>query len=217
MDASHVRKVLCWLLLIAFPVSLMAADVTPAMLYAKGAAWINGASVPDSSAVFPGDLVQTTPESTVNINATGSRILVLSDSLVKFEGEAVGLEHGTVRVVTSKGMRTQAGDVKVTPLSSDWTEFDVADTDGTVQIIARKGDLRVDDGKQTSTLAQGQQTTRDESQDPNKKKKRRGGAAVAATGSIMNSTGAILVGAGAITGVAVWVYTRGDDPISPTR
>jgi hypothetical protein len=205
------------MLITGFPASLVAADSMPAMLYTNGAAWINGASVPKSSAVFPGDLVQTKSDSLVNINATGSRILVMSDSLVKYQSDVIGLEHGTVSVVTSKGMKTQAGDVKITPLSSGWTEFDVADVDGTVQIVAKKGDLTIDDGKQSSTLSQGQQTTRDESQDPNKKKKKRAGAAAAATGSVLNSTAAIATGLVVIGGVATWVYTRGDQPISPTR
>jgi len=217
MDATKFRRALCWTLIMGFPVSLLAADSTPAMLYANGMAWINGASVPKSSAVFPGDLVQTKSDSLVNINATGSRILVMADSLVKYQSDVIGLEHGTVSVVTSKGMKTQAGDVKVTPLSAGWTEFDVADVDGTVQIVAKKGDLTIDDGKQTSTLSQGQQTTRDESQNPNKKKKKRGGAAPAGTGSVLNSTAAIATGLVAVGGVATWVYVRGDEPISPKR
>src|SRR5436305_15221743 len=127
MNATRFRNALCWLLITGFPASLVAADSMPAMLYTNGTAWINGASVPKSSALFPGDFVQTKSDSLVNINATGSRILVMSDSLVKYQSDVIGLEHGTVSVVTSKGMKTQAGDVKVIPLSSGWTEFDVAD------------------------------------------------------------------------------------------
>jgi hypothetical protein len=218
MTRTTFRNAFCWLLIIGFPAQLVAADAVPGMLYSKGAAWINGAEVPKSSPVFPGDLVQTKSDSVVDINAAGSRILVLSDSVVKYDGDAIGLEHGTVSVVTSKGLRTQAGDVKISPASDGWTEFDVADIDGTVQIMAKKGDLAIDDGQQTSTLSQGQQTTRDESQDPEKKKKKKkAGAAVAASGSVLNSTAAIVAGGVAIGGVATWVYTRGDDPISPKR
>lgn len=218
MTLNRFQSALCWALIVCFPASLLAADSSPAMLYAKGDAWINGASVPKSSAIFPGDLVQTKGDSIANINAIGSKVLVLSDSLVKYEGGAIGLEHGSVSVATSKSMATQAGVVKVTPLSSNWTEFQVSDVDGTVQVIAKKGDLAIDDGKQTSTLSQGQQTTRDESQDPDRKKKKRSGAAVAATGSVMNSTAAIATGIVAVGGVTTWVLlSRGDDPLSPVR
>lgn len=218
MNANRLRQALCWMLVAGFPASLFAADAMPAMLYAKGEAWINGASVPKSSAVFPGDLIQTQANSLVNINATGSRILVLADSLTKYQGNEVLLEHGIVTVVTSTAMETDAGDVKIRPLSKDWAEFVVTHVDGTVQIVAKKGDLAIDDGQQTSTLSQGQQTTRDDSQDPEKKKKKkRDGAAAAAVGSVLNSTGAIVAGTAVVGGVALWVYTRGDEPISPKR
>jgi hypothetical protein len=70
-----------------------------------------------------------------------------------------------VTVSTSKGMASTGGDVKVTPASNAWTEFNVRDVDGTVRIAARKGDVTISDGKGTVTLAQGQETTRDESSD----------------------------------------------------
>ena len=40
----------------------------------------------------------------------GSNVVVLADSLVKFEGPAVALEHGSLRVATSKGLSTHTGD-----------------------------------------------------------------------------------------------------------
>jgi hypothetical protein len=79
-------------------------------------------------------------------------------------------------VSTSKGMATTAGDVKVEPASSAWTEFNVTDVDLTVRIAARKGDVTISDGKGTVTLAQGQETTRDQSSDnstDNSKRKNR--------------------------------------------
>ena len=95
------------------------------MLYAKGTAWINGGAVPRTSAVFPGDLVQTRSDSMASINASGSNVVVLADSLVKFEGSAVSLEHGGLTVATSKGLSTHAGDITVVPASNGWTEFEV--------------------------------------------------------------------------------------------
>ena len=130
------------------------------MLYAKGTAWINGSAVPRTSAVFPGDLVQTQSDSIASINAAGSSVVVLADSLVKFDGSAVALEHGSLSVATSKGLSTHSGDITVVPASNGWTEFEVKQvSEGTVQIVARKGDVNVSDGSSTSTLSQGQQTT----------------------------------------------------------
>jgi hypothetical protein len=140
---------------------------------------------------------------------------------VQFEGTLLKIEHGGVTVATSKGEGTTAGEVKVTPVSNVWTEFNVTDVDGTVRIAARKGDLTIFDGAETTTLAQGQETTRqetpDETSDKNGKKKKReaGGAVPGANGGILNSPIAIGVGAGAIGAVGIWVLTRPDNPASP--
>jgi hypothetical protein len=165
------------MLLVIFPAALFAVDQPAAMLYAHGTALLNGNSIARSSAIFSGDLVETSSDSAANINASGSIVLVRNDSLVQYQGNAVKLEHGGVTISTSKALATRAGDVTVSPAASVWTEFEVRDVDGTVQIAARKGDLTIsDDSGTTTTLAQGQQTTRDDSQSQNddkKKKKKR--------------------------------------------
>ena len=216
MRVSILRNVFFWTMIAVVPLPLMAGDSGAAMLYAKGTAWLNGSTVPRSSAIFPGDLVQTRPDSVANINAPGSSVTILSDSLVKFEGDAVSVEHGRVTVATSKGMSIRAGDVTVAPASNAWTEFEVTDVNGRVQIVARKGDVSVSDGSQTSTLPQGQQTTRDESQGNNKKKKA-GGAAPAAAGGVLDSPYAIGAGTAAVGGLLTWVLLQGDEPASPSK
>jgi hypothetical protein len=214
MGGSAFRRVVSCLLLLMMPASLFSADTGAAMLYVNGAAWLNGTHIPNSSAIFAGDMVQTRADGAANIHAPGSSITVLGDSLVKFEGASLSVEHGGVSVSTSKGVATTAGDVRVAPASNAWTEFNVIDVDGTVRIAARKGDVTVTDDTGTVTLAQGQETTRDEESD-RKKKKRAAGAAPAAGGGALNSPIAIGVGAGVIAGVTIWVLTRNDDPISP--
>lgn len=215
MSVCRFHKFLCWMILVIVPASLMAADSGAAMMYTKGTAWLNGSTVPRSSAIFPGDMVQTKPDSLANINATGSSVTILSDSLVKFEGNAVSVEHGSVTVATSQGMATRAGEITVSPASSAWTEFQVTDVNGSVQIVAHKGDVSIRQGTDTTTLSQGQQTTRDESE--NKNKKRRGGAAAAGAGGVLDSPYVIWPAAGAVTGMTIWVLLQGDDPASPDR
>jgi hypothetical protein len=219
-----LRGLVSCVLVVLFPGSLFAADSNAAMLYTNGAAWVNGAHVPrSSSAIFSGDLLQTRSDSVANINETGSSITVLSDSLVQFQGASVDIQHGGVTVSTSKGIAATAGDVKVAPASNAWTEFNVTDVDGTVRIAARKGDLTISDGKDVVTLAQGQDTTRDESsgnsdkEGKKKNKKRQVAAVPAAGGGIMNSPVAIGIGAGAIIGVTTWVLVKNENPASPTK
>ena len=170
-------------------------------------------------------MLQTRADSVANINQSGSSITVLSDSLVQYEGSAVELEHGGVTVSTSRKLAAVAGDVTVAPAANSWTEFNVVDTDGTVRIAARKGDVTVNYGKETFTLAQGHETTRDESapdSDSAKKGKKRNkremaGATPAAGGGILSSPIAIGVGAAAVIGVTTWVLIKNDEPASPSK
>jgi hypothetical protein len=130
----------------------------------------------------------------------------------------VELEHGAVRVTTSRGLAARAGDVTVKPASNSWTEFQVTDVDGRMQIAANKGDLTVQDDQGTTTVTQGQQTTRDDTNDTEKKKKKRrrgSGAAPAAGGGIMSSPQVVYGGLAAAGAVGVWVWLRSEQPASP--
>jgi hypothetical protein len=221
-------KILSCMVAVIFPAALFAADQPAAMLYSHGTALLNGNSIARSSAIFSGDLVQTNADSAANINASGSIVLVLNDSLVQYEGSTVKLEHGGVTISTSKLLATRAGDVTVSPAAGVWTEFEVRDVDGRVQIAARKGDLTIGDDTGTSTLPQGQQTTREESQpqndsqsqNDNKKRKKRaaaGPAPAAGGGGILDSPVAIGIGGGAILGATAWILVQSEQPASPSK
>ncbi len=194
------------------PAALMAADSGEAMLRPYGAAWVNGTAVEQPATIFSGDLVQTGAKSALKIRSTGSSVTVLAESLVNFAGGSVQVQHGSVRLATSKSMFASAGMITATPASNAWTEFEFAHVGDTVQIIAVKGDLLIGDGTQTTTLPQGQQSTQKDSSDtpakpdepvpPAKKKKKKaavivlvaagaGAAATAAAVAVaLNSAGA---------------------------
>ena len=89
-----VRDVLCWVMIVFVPASLMAADSGVGMVRPYGTAWLNGAAVEQSSAIFPGDLVQTSSASAMKIRSSGSSVTVLPDSLVKFEAAQFRLSTG---------------------------------------------------------------------------------------------------------------------------
>jgi len=202
MLVSMLRNVIACILIAVTPATLVAADAdTGAMLYGKGkGVWLNGKPLPRSSAVFPGDLIQTQAESVATLDASGSGVIVFPDSLVKFEGNAISLQHGSVNVATSKGMVALAQQVTVTPASNTWTQFDVADTNGTIQIIASKGSLNVNCGKGTTKISEGEQATSDESGNCNKKK-RSGPAPLPVNGGILTDpyiVAGALIGGGLI-------------------
>src|ERR1039457_545763 len=217
MSQSKLRSAVCCWLVFLFPAHMLGGESASAMLYTTGSAWLNGSEVPKAAAVFSGDLLQTRSDSTASIQANGSSVMVMADSLVKFEGPAVEIEHGAVRVTTSRGLAARAGDVTVKPAANTWTEFQVTDVDGRVQIAANKGDVTVQDDKGTTTVTQGEQTTRDDTSDTEKKKrkKRAAGAAVGAGGGVMSSTAAIVGGLGVVGGVGAWVFLQSGAPISP--
>ena len=223
MRRSTYRTV-AYLVVLTFPAGLFAGEMTPAaMLYSHGGTMLNGTSVPRSSALFSGDLIQTGTDSVANINATGSTVMVLNDSLIQYEGDSLKLEHGGVSISTSKSMSANAGDVKVSPAKGVLTEFEIRDVDGRVQIAARKGDLSVTDQNGTSTLPQGQETTRDESsqQSSTKNKRKKAGPVPGAVpgsgGAILDSPWVVGIGGGAIIGVTTWVLIQSDNPVSPTQ
>jgi hypothetical protein len=64
-----------------------------AMLYARGALWVNGSGVPGNIAVLPDDVVQTRPGAVAYINASRSRVLVLVDRELsrRFRNEELSL------------------------------------------------------------------------------------------------------------------------------
>ena len=215
-------EILSCIMAVIFPAALFAAEPNPgAMLYARGETMLNGSSVPRSSALFSGDLVETRADSVANISATGSTVLVLNDSLIQYEGNTVKLEHGGVTVSTSKSLATRVGTVNVSPAAGVLTEFEVRDVDGTVRIAARKGDLSISDDSGTTLLAQGQETTRDEPQsEKDRKKKKRGvvpGAVPSGAGGVLDSPWAIGIGGGAIIGATTWVLVESDNPASPVK
>jgi hypothetical protein len=184
-----LRDVVCWMMIAITPAALVAADAGSgaAVLYGrgKGTVWLNGRPLPGSSAVFPGDLIQTQQESAATLDAPGSGVIVLQDSLVRFERNAVSLQHGGVNVATSHGMVALAKQVTVTPVSNTWTEFEVVETSDTVQVVAGKGDVNVNCGKDSTTLSPGDQATGDDSGSCKKKKRKPAGAPFPTDGGIL--------------------------------
>jgi hypothetical protein len=193
----------------------MATDGGSAIVQANGKVWLNGTLIPQMSAIFPGDTLQTKVD-LADIDAHGSKVRILADTLLTYRGNAVELERGGVSVLTSSTLATQVGPVMVRPAAPTWTEFQVTDAEGAVHITATKGDLLIVDEKGTTTLNAGQETTR---QIPKKKRRKGGGyydgAPPTAQGALLDSKGAI-IGAGAVAaGITIWVLCQPEDPMSP--
>jgi hypothetical protein len=176
MSVSILRNLICWALSVALPLSLLAADTGSAVLHSKGGVWVNGSEAPDSTAVVPGDLLETKPGSVADLDADGSSMLIQPQSVVKFNGDSLTLEHGGVSVATSKAMSVDIDCIRVVPVSNEWTQYDVTDLNGTVQAAARKKDVNIkvtasvrksspeSAASQSATVREGEQATRVETE-----------------------------------------------------
>jgi hypothetical protein len=225
-----MRKVLAWIMIAVWPISGIASDAANAgMLSAQGKVTLNGNPVSGSIAIFPGSVVETNSESLANITISGSTAILQPGSLARFDGSEIYLDHGGVTVGSSSGLRVHVKCVTATPASNAWTQFDVLDVSGTVQVVDRKSPVNISSGapfdllkastattagqtKPKTGLTEGQQYNGYESEGcPNSGKK---GAPPAAVSSIFDAPYAPYIGAGVIAGVTTWVLLQHPDPIS---
>jgi hypothetical protein len=174
MSVSAVRNLLCWMMCALLPLSLFAADSGSAMLHSKGGVWVNGKEVPDSTAVFAGDEIETKPGSVANLDAAGSTALIQSESIITLGDNFLTLEHGSVSVGTSTEMRVKVNCLTVIPVVNQWTQYDVTDVNGTVKVFAHKLDVNItqgthgrkssdDNDSSSANVREGEHASRDES------------------------------------------------------
>lgn len=218
MSRMVFRSVVSIVLTLLVPAQLLGQESASGMVYANGPAWVNGTEIPKSVAVFSGDTLQTKQDSSANIGTNGSSVMVLSDSLVKYEGTSVGVDRGSVRVSTSSGFAAHVCEVKVRPANNTApTQYQVTHNDKRVAINAIKDDVIVEYHEESKTVKEGQQITRDDGCEVAAKKnpKRRPGATTAASGGILSSPTAVYTGIGIVVGITTWVLLQDDDPMSP--
>src|SRR5438270_4377284 len=158
MRASILRCLLCWAMLVIVPQSLLAqnglspsipdlggnAQAGGGILHSQGGVWINGYEAPDSSAVFPGDLLETKPGAAANLNLDGTTVLIQPESVAKLQLNLLELDHGNVLVGTSKSFKVKVNCITVVPVLNEWTQYEVNNLSGNVQVAARKDDVTVD-------------------------------------------------------------------------
>ena len=176
MSVSTLNHFICCALIIILPQSLLAIDTGSAILHTQGGVWVNGTEVPDSTAIFSGDLLETKPGFAANLSADGSTVLIQPESVVKFQGEMLVLDHGSVSVGTSKAMRVQVNCLTVVPISTEWTQYDVTDMTGKVLVAAHKNDVKINregaraklskepETASSAIVHEGEQSTRQESE-----------------------------------------------------
>jgi len=201
------------------------------MLRSTGAVLVNKNPALPSAALFLHDLIETQHEAVARIEAAGSTADINPETVIQYEGDELVLEHGSVSVNTSRGLRVRVGCVTVTPVNADWTHYDVTDTNGKVTVSAQKSDVYLESRSSNSQPGNPQQAKQPTHSDraivherEQKSREEKCGAAdmkqatrVPALDPILNSPwakGAGLVGIGVLT---CWALCRGDDPVSPSQ
>jgi hypothetical protein len=139
----RLRALLCWALIVVVP-GAMLGQTPMAVLHTQGGVWVNGYEARDASSIFDGDLIETKPGFSANLNLEGSTILIQEQSVTKFQKDLLTLDHGGVSVGTSTEYKVKVNCITVTPIHPEWTQYDVTDTNGKVEVSARKNDVKVE-------------------------------------------------------------------------
>ncbi len=217
------RKLICGTLIFVLAASLMAQDLGRAMLHSDGGAWLNAKPAPDSSAIFPHDLVQTRNESTARIDVDGSTITVQPGTLVQYEGDELFLDHGSLQLNSARGMKVRVNCMTIVPLTQERTRYDIIEADGKVMVAARDNDVRIhyrrvttrqskDTGSPDVTVHRTEQVTLAEECGAERQP-----APFDGNGPILNSPWARGAGVAAIGVLTCWALCRGDETVSPHK
>ncbi len=215
-------------MIVILPVSLIAQDTAAAMLRSNGVGvLVNRNSAPDSVALFSDDLIETQKNAAARIEASGSSADLNAETMVQFENNELVLDHGSLSVSTSRGMRVRVGCVTVTPANADqWTHYDVVDLDGKITVSALKNDVNIDARSKNPqsikdaghsnrvTVREGEQKSREEKCGGADIRQPSGG--LPAIGAALNSPYAIGGGIAVVGVVTCWALCRSGNPISPT-
>ena len=157
-------KIVCLAMALVLPMSVMLGETKAAMAMASGVAALNGAALSQSSTIFAGDQLETSANSAITINVSGSTVLIGANSRVHYFGDSLALHSGTMQVNTTKGMKLQTDSVMIGP-NNDVAKYRVDRSSDTVQIAAVTGELRVDNGGQVAVVPPGGSLTLKEKDD----------------------------------------------------
>ena len=210
-----VSKLVALALVVFLPYSLMAADMQGAMLYATNSVAVNGATVTNTSAIFPGDKVSVADNGAATITLNGTSILVPKLTALTFNGNSVSLEpRAAVSVTTSAGMAAEIKNIKISPAKNGPAQYQVARYNGRVFVAAKQGDVLVVDPTGSHVLPEGKTTS---IADPEPQKP--GTVPTATTGvgvTALPQWVAVLIGLAGVGAAAAVGFATTGAPASPT-
>ena len=187
---------------------------------------VNKNSAPGSIALFANDVIETPQKVVARIEEPGSTAQINSETMLQFETDELALDHGSLSVNTSRGVRVRVGCLTVTPVNtSEWTQYSVSDVDGKVTVNALKSDVYIDarsnNRKDTKTSSRSSRDLVREGEEKSRDEKC-GVAYIKSdstpgVGPIMNSMWAKIAAGTAVGVIACLGLCHDDDPISPWK
>lgn len=223
MRASILRCFLCWTLLVVVPSSLLGQNVpdqaAAAILHSPGGVWVNGYEARDSSAIFPGDVIETKTGATANLVLDGSTLLLAPETVGKFQADIFELDHGTVSVGTTKGYKVKVNCLKVVPVVNDWTQYVATDVNSNFQVAAHKLDVNVEregitakptpesETQQKASVHEGEEKSYDESE--------LCGAAAKPASPLSGISPKWIAAGAAGSGILIWILVHGGGGSKP--
>lgn len=208
-------KCLTVLMILTFATSTVLAEANAAMLYSNGNFSLNGEAATRSSAILPGDRIQTPESTSVSLTRSGANVLVGSNSSVIYQGDAIEVASGNAMVSTSTRLSATVKDIKVSP-AQDSGSYRVTRSNGDITIDALKGNVLLASGKENRTLAEGSYASMPDPDAPQHK-----GGAVPAASRMGNAGSSLKIGliaagvaAAATSVIVLTVVDKGCDPAS---
>lgn len=208
---------------------MSAQDPNSAMLRSNAVGvFLNDNPAPAATALFRDDLIRTERNAAARIELSGSSADIGPDTIVQFVGDELVLDHGTVSVNSSRGVRVRVGCLTVTPVNDAlWTRYDVADLNGKVTVSALRSDVYIDEHSKKQReldVKQSRNSGRSmvrETERKTREEKCGGGYlnpsdSPAGKGAILNSPWAIATGAAVVGTLTCLGLCHGDDPLSPS-
>jgi hypothetical protein len=212
---------------VILPVSLAAQDAAAAMLQSNGVGvQVNHNNAPASTALFPKDLIETQKSAAARIEITGSTADINAETMVVFDSDELVLDHGSLSVHTSRGLKVRVGCLTVTPVNdAAWTQYDVTDVDGKVTVKASQNDVYINaHSKNPQEIKEPQHSSRTlvrQGEEKSRDEKCGGGyirpeyPGISATAAALNSPLAVAAGAIIVVGITCYALCRSGNPVSP--
>ncbi len=154
MRPPIMLKATSLLLLLAFPVTTLAADPAGVMLYPQGQVLVNGAPISRSQAGFAGDRYQTSKDSALVMSGFGSSVQVAPSSDISFLASGVRLNSGSTMISTSGSLAASVVNLTIRPVNPQ-ARYQIQQNATQVVIAAHEGALRISDGVMERVLDPG--------------------------------------------------------------